>query len=648
MKEDEEEKKDEAITAAFVEAFKDTSDVFEKCVDEIKKAEALIDELVKKPLNTREDVNENNPEEEDVPEREEDKITMILEHFKDKPKIELTQYVKMWPGILAIAHAKLNQKFHKLFNRLKFSPQAGRVVKNFTKPGAVSEEGQNSHLATSCKVFQLKSFSKEFRNKLSNLMNDKDEETDDESGTAEEDEEEGLAPSQDNPMHKQSTTENTLKICPCCRFKCRDQNEMKEHMKTHPRCPQCGISFENENSLANHHKNYHAKAMCENCGEEFLVVKMKQHMKSHKLYHEYEKSMALGKIKAKKSKDTESEVKEKKRSGWQLFCSAKRAEVRRANQGADKGEMMKLLGAMWAGADKADWNRKARLENSKEQPEEQEAGRRSRETDIQGRAGERRRSRSRETDAHNEQVVQANIETRPETDGARRRSRSKEAVVQEDIEVEIEARPVVKPFECPVCDDRFELKASVKKHIEYVHMKTNNKNKTSDKENMTIKACNICKKRVTNLARHLETHREHEENPDNIEVIEVEYIVTETETAVQDKQTEAVGSSEDEEEVEKDDQNATTEGAGSREDEVEKEEIKVGQIVMVLRKTLHWPAKVLEVNETQVEVELFDNNKTKQSKILSHVKKFSGDPVLMRGRSAQWINAFKRARKALG
>ena len=33
------------------------------------------------------------------------------------------------------------------------------------------------------------------------------------------------------------------------------------------------------------------------------------------------------------------------------------------------------------------------------------------------------------------------------------------------------------------------------KHIAEVHMKTANKDKSSEKENMTIKACNICKKR---------------------------------------------------------------------------------------------------------------------------------------------------------
>ena len=409
-------------------------------------------------------------------------------------------------------------------------------------------------------------------------MNDKDEETEEESD--EDEEEEGLAQSQDNPMHKQSKTENTLKICACSRYKSRDEIEMKDHMKTHPRCPQCGISFENENSLSSHHKNYHAKAMCENCGEESLVVKMKQHMKSHKLYHQYEKSMAFGKIKAKKSKDAETEAKGKKKTGWQLFCSARRADIKRENPEADKGEIMKILGALWAGADKSVWNRKARLENEKEkeQPEQHED------------EGARRRSRSRDI---GEGEVQAEID--PE--GARRRSISQEAVLQEQVEVEIEIRPTLKPFECPVCDDKFELKSGVKKHIEEVHMKTDNNDKSSAKENMTIKACNICKKRVTNPKRHMETLTEHAENTDIIEVIEVEYIENEAETeALDDTVT----------------QNKEAEVAESEEDEEEtdKVQIKEGQVVMVLRKTLHWPAKVLKGNGNDIDIEFFDKANT--------------------------------------
>ena len=250
--------------------------------------------------------------------------------------------------------------------------------------------------------------------------------------------------------------------------------------------------------------------------------------------------MALGKIKAKKTKDAETEAKGKKKTGWQLFCSAKRADIKQENPEADKGEMMKLLGALWAGADKSVWNRKARLENEKEQPEQPED------------EGARRRSRSRD-------IVEVKVEVQAEIDpeGARRRSRSQEAAVQEQVEVEIEIRPTLKPFECPVCDDKFELKSGVKKHIEEVHMKTANKDKSSEKENMTIKACNVCKKRVTNLKRHMETHAEHAENTDIIEVIEVEYIENEAETealndtVTQDKDAEVAESEEDEEEADR-------------------------------------------------------------------------------------------------
>ena len=305
VSEDEEEQQDETITAAYVEAFKDKSTMFERCVNEIKKAEMLIEQMMKTPVMNEEE-NEELQLDEEIPETEEDKLNMILELFKDSSRLVLTRYVKIWPGILAIAHAKINQKYEKIFNKLKFAPQPGRIVKNFTRPGALSIEGEDSHIATSCKIFPLKNFSREFRNKLSNLILDKDDEEDANEDDADE-EEEGLAPSQDRPLHKQSTNQNTLKICPCCRFKTRNQEEIIEHMKMHPSCPQCGISFENDDSLKNHHNNYHAKDQCEKCGEEVLVVKMKQHIKSHELYKGFKKGMMLGKIKSKadktKSKD---------------------------------------------------------------------------------------------------------------------------------------------------------------------------------------------------------------------------------------------------------------------------------------------------------------------------------------------------------
>ena len=114
---------------------------------------------------------------------------------------------------------------------------------------------------------------------------------------------------------------------------------------------------------------------------------------------------------------------------------------------------------------------------------------------------------------------------------------------------------------------------------------------------MTINACNICKKRVTNLKRHIETHKKHAKNADNIKVIEVEYIENEAETeagngtATQDDETEVAGDKEEADQV----------------------QIKEGQVVMVLRKTLHWPAKVLKVNGNEIEVEFFVTAKSKQS-----------------------------------
>ena len=115
---------------------------------------------------------------------------------------------------------------------------------------------------------------------------------------------------------------------------------------------------------------------------------------------------------------------------------------------------------MWAGAEKSVWKRKARPDNEKEQQEQPQD------------KGARRQIRSREI------VVEVEVQAEIETEGARRRSRSQMAAVQEQEEVDIETRPTSKPFKCPVCDDKFELRSSE----EEVHMKIANKNKSSEKK----------------------------------------------------------------------------------------------------------------------------------------------------------------------
>ena len=66
--------------------------------------------------------------------------------------------------------------------------------------------------------------------------------------------------------------------------------------------------------------------------------------------------------------------------------------------------------------------------------------------------------------------------------------------------------------------------------------------------------------------------------------------------------------------------------------------------VFVKRKTLYWPAKVIEVNAGNIVVQIF-HIKTIINKTKNDLKKFTKDPVVTKGRSPIWIMSFKEACK---
>ena len=119
---------------------------------------------------------------------------------------------------------------------------------------------------------------------------------------------------------------------------------------------------------------------------------------------------------------------------------------------------------------------------------------------------------------------------------------------------------------------------------------------------------------VTNMKKHMETHNRADESN--------------TESA--DDVPEAVAGNEDwdnnenviiyemENVVNKDDERASDQDDDEQENGNNKEvplgDWLEGQIVLVLRKTIHWPAKILRVKETMVEVEIFDKTKTKETR----------------------------------
>ena len=162
--------------------------------------------------------------EEFVPETQEDKINVLLDLFKEKNLVTLTKYIKVFNQgscqILGIAHAKMNSDFQKIFKRLQLKPDEEEVkhVKSFTKPNGDQMSGKGSMVTTSCKVFHIKKFSREFQLTILNLFN-----MDPIDDGVEENAEDALpsAASQDFPQHTQSRTMNTYRICSICKFKTR-------------------------------------------------------------------------------------------------------------------------------------------------------------------------------------------------------------------------------------------------------------------------------------------------------------------------------------------------------------------------------------------------------------------------------------------
>ena len=131
-------------------------------------------------------------------------------------------------------------------------------VKSFTHPNSLEMSGVGSMKATSCKIFAFGKYQKTFREKILNLfgmeVNDDDLELSVEADGSS---------SPDYPMYSQSRSQNTFKVCSCCPFRCRDQNDYEDHSK----CGLCGLIFKDDRELAEHHKNFHEKVKCTRCSK---------------------------------------------------------------------------------------------------------------------------------------------------------------------------------------------------------------------------------------------------------------------------------------------------------------------------------------------------------------------------------------------
>ena len=546
---DVEEANDERTTALFVEAFGDRETFFNVCVKELEKAELIIENLgTNKGKGDSDEEHDDFVGDQDIPESQEDKIKALLDLFKEKDLVTLTKYIKIFTQgksqVLGIAHTKLNTDYDKAFKKLNIVPDDDKIkhVKSFTKLTGDEMSGKNSMIATVCKVFHLKKFSKTFREMVLNIFNMETIEDDE----IEDDLENTHAASQDYPEHTQSRTSKTLRICNCCKYKTRDDCEFEEHMRLHSKCPQCGLFFSDNGALAIHHEAFHALITCNKCGKDILQVNLKKHLNSHEIQKGFKKVISKGKVKAKSSTNEETEPKVAKLTGYRLFLQTKRPEMRNQNPDATPQEMIKILNEAWnrekMSGNKESWDKKAKEneqpKENRSQPEENHA---IRKCSICG-------------------LMIANLNAHMMINHSENQA------------------PILVPSPAPL-DDPSEVQEAA------------NTSSDAQQEDTTT--------------THLETHPE--------------------------PTTTITGSSDEEVSFQNDDST--------------NDPFNPGNLVMVLRKSLHWPAKVLSRNTNLVEVMIFDKARTTEVKQPKFLVPFVPDVAACEGRGAVWIKAWKEAKQ---
>jgi hypothetical protein len=538
LEKDVEELGDEQATALFVEAFGDRQAFFNVCITELEKSEVIIEQNMASGAEYREiDTSVEETEDlVDIPETQEEKVKGLLDLFKDKDLITLTKYIKVFTlqnsQILAIAHTKLNSDFDKIFKKMNIKPDDDNIkhIKSFTRPNAEQMSGRNTMVATVCKIFFLKNFSREFREMVVHLFNMELVEDDDNGGK---DDQHTLA-SQDYPDHSQSRDINTMKICSCCKYKTRDNDDFKEHMSLHSKCIQCGLYFGDEVTLSQHHKAFHALTPCQKCGKEILEANMKKHMNGHEIQKDFKLVVSKGKVKARGKEREETEPKVAKVTGYRLFIKSKRPEIRNEHPDASPQDMIKYLNDAWnkekVAGKKDEWDRKAK-------------------------------------------------------NG-----------LEEDVARVVETSALVEHFG-PI------------------------------EENHQIMKCGICGLMIANLSVHMRNH--HGEVTQTIEVadiMEADHAIEETlegQNAIEGTEVENV-------------ENAN--------EVIAEEDFEPGAIVMVKRKTIHWPGKVLSSNSGTIEVMVYDKARTKEKKNSKFVIPFTSDMAVCEGRGTVWVKAWKEAK----
>ena len=73
--------------------------------------------------------------------------------------------------------------------------------------------------------------------------------------------------------------------------------------------------------------------------------------------------------------------------------------------------------------------------------------------------------------------------------------------------------------------------------------------------------------------------------------------------------------------------------------------LTVGKIVLVQKKSLHWPARILGLNGNKCLVKYFDAARSEEEKHFKFIIPFTSNQAICEGRSSTWVKAWKAALK---
>ena len=306
---DVEELNQEEVTRVFVEVFGERKAFFKMYIEELNKADKVIEDMTiqfdKKP--TIRDDNEDVEDGENI----DMKVEKILDRFKESDDLERTMFVKGFieknkSQVLAIAHTKLDQ-YDKTWSNLKFPKLPTGFTKPFTRNNAISTSG---HLiGATCKLFPLKNMNLQLQQRIRNLFPEL-KSVHEEREMEEEEEQVGLTAFQDFPGIQQSQGTKTLKNCKQCNYHTRLEEDMNNHMSIHPRCDQCKKIFSSDASLKFHMKTLHEHYICNVCKASVHTSRKDLHRAQHKTENQFGKGLEKGKV-SKTKKATSDKVERK-------------------------------------------------------------------------------------------------------------------------------------------------------------------------------------------------------------------------------------------------------------------------------------------------------------------------------------------------